>query len=149
LLPKFLELIGKRKPAIVFGEQVAGAIRWGWLDQAFGDLEKFGYACGAAVLPAIAFGARHERKRLYWVADSRCQGRTGCNAVESISIANTPTFTEYGDPLADAGKVLDGDISGLLLGDGLSVVLERAKVRGYGNAIVPQVAAAFIRAAAA
>jgi DNA (cytosine-5)-methyltransferase 1 len=41
---------------------------------------------------------------------------------------------------------LDGDIGGLLPCDGLSVVLERAALKGYGNAIVPQVAAEVIGA---
>lgn len=68
----------------------------------------------------------------------------------SRSGGGIPSFSEkkiaeYGDPLADAWKALDGGISGLLLSDGLSVAMERKKVRGYGNAIVPQAAAFFIR----
>jgi hypothetical protein len=39
---------------------------------------------------------------------------------------------------------LAGDYSGVLPGDGLSIAVERLRAKGYGNAIVPQVAAAFI-----
>lgn len=39
-----------------------------------------------------------------------------------------------------------GDYSDLLYGDGVSVAVERCAAKGYGNAIVPQVAAAFIEA---
>ena len=53
----------------------------------------------------------------------------------------------HGDPLAGARRALDGDYTDLLLGDGVSVQLERLRAKGYGNAIVPQVAAEFIRAA--
>jgi site-specific DNA-cytosine methylase len=42
-----------------------------WLDGVFTDLEREGYACGAAVLGAHSVGAPHIRQRLYWVADAR------------------------------------------------------------------------------
>lgn len=52
LWPDFYRLIRECGPAIVFGEQVADAIRHGWLDRVCDDLEGSGYACGSSVLPA-------------------------------------------------------------------------------------------------
>jgi DNA (cytosine-5)-methyltransferase 1 len=147
LLPVFIPLVAECRPPIIFGEQVRNAIKWGWLDEAFGALEDLDYACGAVVAPALAVGARHERKRIYWMADARSERRAGHQPVECFPVAAPETFPEYGDPLARAGRALDGDFSGLLPCDGLSVVMERHALKGYGNAIVPQVAAAFIRAA--
>jgi DNA (cytosine-5)-methyltransferase 1 len=148
LLPAFVPLVAECRPPIIFGEQVASAIKWGWLDEAFGSLEGLSYACGAAVLPALAVGARHERKRIYWVADARGEGWPGYQPIERVPLATGEAFTIDGDALAGARRALDGDYSHLLPSDGLSVVLERAALKGYGNAIVPQVAAHFIRAAA-
>ena len=66
LWPTFFKLIEARKPPIVAGEQVEAAIRFGWLDLVAGDLQRCGYAVGAAVLSAASIGAPHIRKRLYW-----------------------------------------------------------------------------------
>jgi DNA (cytosine-5)-methyltransferase 1 len=71
LWPEFLRLIRECRPATVFGEQVEAAIRFGWLDGVFVDLEQSDYACGSAVLPAACVGAPHIRQRLWWVADAR------------------------------------------------------------------------------
>ena len=68
LAPVWLDLIKECCPPILFGEQVADAIRHGWLDDLFNALEKCGYACGAAVLPACSVGAPHIRKRLFFGA---------------------------------------------------------------------------------
>lgn len=146
LLPEFTNLIGECRPPSVFGEQVPGAIGKGWLDEAFGRMEAHDYACAATILPAIAFGARHERKRLYWMANSSSKRWERHIPLRGgIPSFGEKKVTEYGNPLAIAGKALDGDFSGLLLGDGVSVGMERKRVKGYGNAIVPQVAAFFIR----
>lgn len=146
LLPIFGDLIEKRLPDTIFGEQVADAIGKGWLDELSSILENSAYACGKVVLPAIAYGASHERKRLYWVADS-CRPRWERHKpVECVPKSALTSFPFYGNPLVDARRALDGDYSDLLPCNGLSVQMERAAVKGYGNAIVPEVASAFIRA---
>lgn len=147
LWPTFSDLIEECNPPKVFGEQVASAIQWGWWDQAAMDLEAQGYACASGVLRADTHGADHQRKRFYWVADSGSEGWQGHQPIDSILVPTTAPFAEYGNPLARARRALDGDYSDLLHCDGLSVVLERYATKGYGNAIVPQTAAAFILAA--
>lgn len=67
----FFHLITVARPAVIFGEQVTGALAYGWLDRACDDLERCGYAVGATVLPACSVGAPHRRARLYWVAVAR------------------------------------------------------------------------------
>lgn len=146
LWPDLFALARQRRPPRIYGEQVADAISWGWWDRAAWDMESEGYACAAAVLRASGFGARHQRKRLYWVAHASGEGREGHIEIERFPIAERAAFTLYGNPLADAGRALDGDYSGLLPCDGVSFGVERCAAKGYGNAIVPQVAAAFIGA---
>ena len=80
------------------------------------------------------------------MADARSQGREGHQPINGISLTTSAPFPEYGDPLADARRAMDGDYSDLLHCDGLSVQLERYAAHGYGNAVVPQVAKAFIEA---
>jgi DNA (cytosine-5)-methyltransferase 1 len=75
LWPEFFRLIRECRPPIVFGEQVATAIRYGWLDLVASDLESIGYSLAAAVLPAACVGAPHRRERLFFgavlLADAR------------------------------------------------------------------------------
>lgn len=66
LWPAFFRLIEKCQPEFIFGEQVENAIRHGWLDRVYADLEREEYAVGAAVLGAHSVGAPHRRYRLYW-----------------------------------------------------------------------------------
>ncbi len=66
LWPAFFRLIAECRPAVVVGEQVAGAAGREWLAGVRADLESAGYACGAADLPAAGVAAPHRRERLFW-----------------------------------------------------------------------------------
>lgn len=92
LWPEMFRLIRECRPAIVFGEQVEGAVRLGWFDGVFADLEGAGYACAAAVLGAHSVGAPHIRQRLYWLANTECAKRgnprePGCSDATETSEA--------------------------------------------------------------
>jgi DNA (cytosine-5)-methyltransferase 1 len=146
LWPTWFPLIEESRPSVVFGEQVAAAIKWGWWDEAAMDLERAAYACAAAVLRADAIGLEHERKRLYWVADAGGAGLQGPGNDTSILWRNEKALAVNGDAIARARRALAGDYSGLLSGDGVSVVMERNALKGYGNAVVPKNAQVFIEA---
>jgi DNA (cytosine-5)-methyltransferase 1 len=79
LWPHFHRLIAAVRPPVVFGEQVAGAAGYGWLDGVRSDLAGEDYSCEAFDIPACAVDAPHIRSRLYWVAsdvaDSDGSGR--------------------------------------------------------------------------
>jgi len=70
LWPAFYHLIAERRPAAVFGEQVASKDGREWLAGVRADLEGVGYAFGAADLCSAGAGAPDIRQRLYWLADS-------------------------------------------------------------------------------
>lgn len=79
LWPEFRRIIksaddAERGPAILFGEQVASPLGRIWLARVRSDLEKLGYAVGAADLCSACLGAPHMRQRLNWVAN-RIGGR--------------------------------------------------------------------------
>lgn len=75
LFPVFHRLVQVKRPERVFGEQVAQAIGFDWLDGVSTEMESEAYTVGAVVLGAHSVGAPHIRKRLYWVADSQDSNR--------------------------------------------------------------------------
>ena len=77
LWPEMFRLVRECRPDTIFGEQVASAIRHGWLDGVFADLEAEGYTCGAIVLGAHSVGSPHIRQRLFWVAQQSSGSWTG------------------------------------------------------------------------
>lgn len=181
LWPALFSLIAQCRPDTVFGEQVASAIGHGWLDRVSADMEGEGYACGHVVLGAHSVGAPHQRQRLYWVADSGCQGlaqRERIGGVQRETIR--PSAREGVERDRAAVRLVDNDSSGRQprretespaghwnsfiaascrdgklrrvpsepsfrpLAHGIPARVVR--LRGYGNAIVPQLAAEFIGA---
>jgi DNA (cytosine-5)-methyltransferase 1 len=66
LWPEFARLICECRPGTILGEQVASKDGREWLAGIRADLEKMGYAVGAADLCAAGVGAPHIRQRLFW-----------------------------------------------------------------------------------
>jgi DNA (cytosine-5)-methyltransferase 1 len=149
LWPAWFGLIKESKPSKIFGEQVAGAIAHGWLDDAFHDLEKEEYACAAAVLPALSVGSPHKRERLFFVADTegeRCyHGNDGELQRPGTGEIDTPASSSSSRGKLATGRWAHEPAVGRLAH---GILNRRGRLRAYGNAIVPQVAAEFIRAAA-
>lgn len=169
LAPTFLKLVSACKPPMLFGEQVAKAIETGWLDDLHEELEREGYSVGAAVLSCDIVGAPHKRDRLFFgaineLANTYCNEYlskiAGSNATENGSeTCNGEEITSAGKFIRTSEDVLRFCDSGTeylcrdgkkriveptipLLADGVSSTMGR--LRGYGNAIVPQVGALFI-----
>ena len=82
LWPVFGGLIRERRPATVFGEQVASKDADAWIDLVQADLEAMGYAVGAVPFPAAGVGAPHIRDRLYWMARDLRMGDSGSAGLE-------------------------------------------------------------------
>lgn len=93
LWPVFADLIRQCRPECVFGEQVENAIRHGWLDRVYADMEREGYAVGAHVLGAHSVGAPHRRYRLYWGAVSVAD-----NASEQYERSGEPGENRSSEP---------------------------------------------------
>ena len=166
LWPAFFRLVREVRPRTIAGERVASAIGGAWLDHVLADLEGVGYACAAADLSAGGFGAPHVRRRLYWVADRPVAdadrpgleglrphgddrdepGRDDAEEARSAREGREPL--RWGSGLRWLG-CSDGFVRptgpGVLpLADGIPARVGR--VRAYGNAVVPLVAAEFLAA---
>jgi DNA (cytosine-5)-methyltransferase 1 len=157
LWPVFYELIRQSNPPVVFGEQVASRLGRDWLAGVRTDLETVGYAVGAADLCAASVGAPHIRQRLWWVADSRrisdeCGSGLGEAQGADRKAQSERDQREWGGADPWRGRFIycaDGKARRLEpsiepLAHGVSNRVGR--LRAYGNAIVPQVAAEFIKA---
>ncbi|MEQ1771816.1 MAG: DNA cytosine methyltransferase [Devosia sp.] len=171
LWPAWFDLIRQCAPVTVFGEQVESAVRHGWLDGVCADLEREDYTVGACVLGAHSVGAPHIRQRLWWVADSssaRLEKRERDGGIQSgarctpegqaVELCSDgvqhPTRDGWRQRRAESsqwgaefrcgadGKQRRIEPSIQPLAHGIPNRVGR--LRAYGNAIVPQVAAKFI-----
>lgn len=145
LWPAFYKLIKQGRPPVLFGEQVENAIKWGWLDELFDDLEKEDYSCGAIVLPASSIGVNHRRTRIFWGAYSLRERRERFESLKRILKSTETSQSLNGDTVARARRAVVGDYIDLLSSNELSLAMERRALTGYGNSIVPELAAEFIR----
>jgi DNA (cytosine-5)-methyltransferase 1 len=68
LWPEFYSLVGKCRPAVLFGEQSGSKDGREWIDGVSLDLEELGYIVGSSDLCAAGIGAPHIRQRIYWGA---------------------------------------------------------------------------------
>ena len=181
LWPQMFRLIEAHRPPVVFGEQVSESGGLGWLDGVCDDLERIGYSCGAAILPACCVGSPQQRNRLYWVAHCDSAGfRESWRAGSDASEDSVPERTGEDDSGLAAMRLLRGcDLQSpwdtyrglslpghsrvgpdgpvheppkrLRVGPGAGPLANGVsryvvRLRGYGNAIVPQAAAIFIKA---
>lgn len=157
LWPAWHWLIQQCRPPIVFGEQVArGVSARLWQSVAIADLEGIGFTVRAENRPACSVGAPHYRERAWFMAHSESQGLSLGPKSENI----VGTVRDEG-PTSDASGLVRNPWLGcewICLTDGTVRPVEPGthplahgvsnrvvKLRGYGNAIVPQAAAEFIR----
>lgn len=143
LWPEWLRLIRKCKPSTIFGEQVVQAIALGWLDGVLCDLEAEDYACGSADLCAASVGADHIRQRIHFVAHADGEG---CPDIEGRARPAWQDRREVASSRFAYARLREwlSESPVRLAVHGVSAL--PFAVRGYGNAIVPQVAAEFIQA---
>jgi DNA (cytosine-5)-methyltransferase 1 len=177
LWPVWRPLIAKRRPAVVFGEQVASKDGRAWLAGVRTDLEAMGRRVGAADLCSAGVGSPNIRQRLYWVGDA--DGGRPPPRWSSASLArqgDSPIATGDVRRLADTygglarngaderpagpasmagywsafdivhctdGKARRIEPGSFPLAHGVSNRVGR--LRAYGNAINPWVAAEFVR----
>jgi DNA (cytosine-5)-methyltransferase 1 len=149
LWPAWEWLIGIRKPVAILGEQVGGPAGLLWLDLVCTDLEGLGYRCGAVDLPSASVGAPNIRQRLWWMADThRTRRTTRRETTETLGYRDTAIPDGSWDHL-DWIDCLDGKSRPTQ--PGLFPLATRhpgdvARLRAYGNAINPVLAAEFVKA---
>ncbi len=176
LWPHVARLVSANRPACVVGEQTSSNLGYAWFDKVAADLEASSYACRAVDIPAVAIGAPHLRQRLWWVAVANAAGPGGDVTVGEAQgrapLARlAPSNQAFADPwvggnfieCADGQRraakpgirwMVDGLPGGMVCVRSGSTdtpeatrYVDRAALwRGFGNAIVPQLAAKILGA---
>jgi len=173
LWPEMLRVIEDARPTWVLGENVPGIITLE-LDRVLADLEGIGYACWPLCVPACAVDARHRRDRVWIVAHAQSRGGNGpiqSSKRQTIPVPIRPSeAVADAEGLRRQGEREPGQqITGGLAEEGLpdwgreesraaewlpepelgrvahGIPHRSHRLRGLGNAIVPQVAAEIIR----
>jgi len=145
LWSEIVRLIGELSPSYVIVENVRNLLsgpsdkRGGWFGRVLSDLAECGYDAEWENIPAATVGAPHRRERVWIVAYPQCTRRKRPVTNHSIS---SGAFTTFAIPF-------DGSIAGwcrmaerratLRDGDGVSLKLERDRIKAAGNAVVPQI----------
>lgn len=145
LWPEVLRIVKGSRPRWVLCENVIGHVSMG-LDQVLSDLEAEGYSCGATVLPACAVDARHRRDRVWVIANADGWGwnaqplpSTRAQTRDGSAHAHCPDSANG----RQVGWMVEPDLVRVV--NGVSRKLDKRRITGLGNAIVPQVAAEILR----
>ncbi len=145
LWPAMLETIRRVKPSYVVGENVAGLVSMEngkTLDRILSDMEDEGYTTEQVIIPACAVGAWHRRDRI-WII-----GRHNASHNEGIGLCCQEKDGELEGGFRPAKhhkrngesvhNMWDSEPSVGRVANGIPNRVDRLK--GLGNAIVPQVA---------
>lgn len=172
----FKHLVEECRPPTIFGEQVGGETGREWISRIQVDLHALGYASTAVDLCGASIGSPQVRQRHFWVAhrgtdqgrmgDTEREGLQGHTGHVSETIhrkGSTGSASASGIPWeehdwleCDDGKSRRIEpgvapmVNGLPEGVGQcgseGVPAFELRLRGYGNAIIPQLAAEFVSA---
>ena len=143
LWPEYFRVIKELRPAWVIGENVPG-IRTTILDKVLSDLESEKYSTVTIDIPACAFNAPHKRNRYFILAHSDREGWERIlrnhpkRVIENIEWkAESGALGSLRDYISQLEKRL-GEPCVRGNDDGIPSRVDR--LRGLGNAVVPQVA---------
>jgi DNA (cytosine-5)-methyltransferase 1 len=152
LWSQLLRIVCLLRPRFVVVENVAALLDRG-MGRVLGDLAEGGFDAEWQVLPASAFGAPHQRERVFLVAYP--SGFFGSPSGLFDGRHDLPRDSQWGSTeglksgrgwkrwLVQACATVDGHDSDpwfRSLDDGVSPELDADEFRGAGNAVVPQVA---------
>lgn len=151
LYPTFEALVAECQPPTIFGEQVACASGVEWIDGVSVGMEAHGYAIGKTILNGPCVKAPQRRNRLYWVADSLSNGfQEGNGPGQPITDRSLRGgvlrlhWDEFHEVTRISGQQARCEPGTLPLAYGVSPYV--GHLRGYGNAIIPQLGSLFIDA---
>ena len=145
LYSEVIRLAGEIRFDFIILENVAALLsgpndnRGAWFAQILADLAECGYDAEWQNIPASALGAAHRRERIWIIAYPKCEGRKGPIADKCVFVSDITTFAIDFNGSVDGWCRLAERGAPLRNGDGLSVGVERSRVKACGNAVVPQI----------
>ena len=119
-------------------ENVAGLLNRG-LGEVLGALASVGYDTEWNCIPASAVGAPHRRDRIWITADAQCEGRQGFVTDHIVLGGAGQAFPVGGDGSPDGWCKMAERVVPVRDGNGVSVGMERSRIKTCGNSVVPQI----------
>lgn len=138
---EYARLIGEIRPRYVIVENVAMLLVRGF-DRVLGDLAALGYDAEWECIPASAFGAPHRRDRI-WIVAYANKDKYFSSITSFMRITHSKIFTQWNRGNDELGAIHGFEQNNSYAGirgeiHGIPNWLDR--LRGLGNAIVPQIA---------
>ena len=148
---EMLRIIKESSPTWIIGENVTNIVNME-LDNCIADLESVGYETQAFIIPASAFYGLHGRSRVWIIANSKGERCKGAIYGESESV----TKRRFGTQIPIKG-IVGFNKEGFYEEACATEFIRKAngipgrvdRLRGLGNAIVPQIAQEIMRCIAA
>lgn len=135
---EYARIIGELRPRFVIVENVAELLNRG-MGRVLGALANLGYDAEWRVLRGLDVGLPFIRERVWIVAEPKRQGRERrFQYLSALGIEATPS-AERRHQAIRARAELEAYCHGLRADDGLSVTMERRRIHGLGNAVVPKI----------
>jgi DNA (cytosine-5)-methyltransferase 1 len=125
------------RPEVVILENVPGLLSAGF-GTVLGDLAEIGFDAEWRCIPASSAGFPHRRDRLCVVAYPSGSRLSRPLGGKSILESAEEAFAQLSHEAVGAWRSLDDALDGLRGGDGLSVAMERRRIKPIGNAVLPQ-----------
>jgi DNA (cytosine-5)-methyltransferase 1 len=153
LWPEYLRAVEEIQPKWIVNENVPGSVSNGILDQMIIDLENAGYSWWPPfIIPAGAVGALHRRDRVWLVAysDSKRQQKRDITSFSEIKAQGD--VWDYSQRFINDGPITGGCSIGEILRaangvpEQLAAGIRNSGIKAMGNAIVPQIAFAILKA---
>lgn len=157
LWPEMLRAIREISPTWIVGENVRGIINWSSglvFDEVQADLEAEGYEVTPFLLPSAGINAQHQRYRTWFIGCLSNAGSIRLSRIDSSKVEYKCSFWRKAQCITQSlyrnnNKFRRNDASGNTRDiDGLPSELDgitiqdwqRESIKGYGNAIMPQMA---------
>jgi DNA (cytosine-5)-methyltransferase 1 len=129
-------LIRRLRPIIVILENVPAILARG-LGRVCGDLAEIGYDCFWDCIPAGDLGAPHKRDRWFCVAYPERARREGLKSHHGVSGCAGAPYAQHIHEAVGRWAALDESVASLRDRDGVSIGVERSRIKIMGNAVSP------------
>ena len=132
------------RPKYILVENVSGLLDNHALGRVLGDLAEIGYDAEWSMFSACSFGASHMRERVFIVAYPNSLGiQAGCQRFRGICTAQsqvwaTNQYSSGGEANGESISMWEPEPAISRVANGIPDRVDR--IRGLGNAIVPQIA---------
>lgn len=133
-----IRLAADLRPSFMLLENVPGLLSSGF-GHVLGDLAALGYDAEWDCIPACLLGLPHRRDRVWIVAYPSGPGLSGSVAHHRIFQSARAALAKHGHNAADGWRSLEPRLRGLRAVHGVSLAVDRRRLKQVGNAVVPQI----------